>query len=364
MQPDHAHYILLAVSLTLLLAQLTVREKHSAHILFAIFCGSVSMVALKQLSSGTLGPYQYLIGMATCATCNCIWLFSRALFREKNPFGLRHIAVALTIAALVMIQQGYLFATHHWTLSPSWLPVFSHLLREATVLLSSCILVLSFWESLRGFQHAQTTDRQQRILFMVAFGCAVLASKSAKGIFASQPEVLASIMSGITLCVLVSLQFLLYWRSNTVSDTHKSAKGTPPFSQPELSDSSQNTFIDGDIKLAKQVQALLIEQRYFLQPNLKVADLARELEIPEYKVSKALRTQLQAKNFNQFINTLRVEYAKGMLTDPEKQHWPVLVIGLECGFASVGPFTRAFKLYTGKTPNQYRRLTLSNQRCT
>jgi AraC-like DNA-binding protein len=32
----------------------------------------------------------------------------------------------------------------------------------------------------------------------------------------------------------------------------------------------------------------------------------------------------------------------------------VLVIGLESGFASVGPFTRAFKQFTGLTPNQYR----------
>jgi AraC-like DNA-binding protein len=42
------------------------------------------------------------------------------------------------------------------------------------------------------------------------------------------------------------------------------------------------------------------------------------------------------------------------LADEDKQKWTVLVVGLESGFASVGPFTRAFKATTGLTPNQYR----------
>ncbi|KZN47240.1 helix-turn-helix transcriptional regulator [Pseudoalteromonas luteoviolacea] len=364
MQPVYVHFTLLAVSLSLLLAQLTVRDKHSAHILFAIFCGSVSMVALKQLTGDTIGPYQYLIGMAACATCNCIWLFSRALFREKNPIGLLHLAVALTIAALIMIQQGYLFATHQWAISPAWLPIFSHLLREATILLSSCILVLSFWEALRGFKHVRKAEQQQRVLFMVTFGCAVLVSKSVKGIFASSPEVLASIISGITLCVLVSLQPLLSWRFNKTNATREKTVSEQSNSQSRSNETSHNMHLENDTELGKQVQSLLIEQNYYLQTNLKVADIARALNVPEYKISRALKNHLHAKNFNQLINTLRVERAKQILIDPEKHHWSVLVVGLECGFASVGPFTRAFKTYTGTTPNQYRQRSLFHQRCT
>jgi AraC-like DNA-binding protein len=36
------------------------------------------------------------------------------------------------------------------------------------------------------------------------------------------------------------------------------------------------------------------------------------------------------------------------------------VVGLESGFASVGPFTRAFKAHTGFTPNQYRQNQLKS----
>ena len=62
-----------------------------------------------------------------------------------------------------------------------------------------------------------------------------------------------------------------------------------------------------------------------------------------------------AKNFNNYVNQMRVEYAKAILEAPEKQDWPVLVVGIESGFASVAPFTRAFKEYTGYTPGQYRK---------
>ncbi|MCF2856697.1 helix-turn-helix transcriptional regulator [Pseudoalteromonas sp. SMS1] len=358
MQPAYLHFTLLAVSITMLMAQLTVRHKHSAHILFAIFCASVSMVALQKLSSNSLGPYQYLIGMGACATCNCIWLLSRTLFREKNPISLIHFAVAVAIAVLIMIQQGYLFATHQWALHAPWLSLFSHMLREATILLSSCILVLSFWEAMRGFGQVQKQDKQQRILFMVTFGSAVLASKSAKGIFVDNPDMLTVTLSVITLGVLASLQYLLYWRFHRAVDTNTRSPHQPQKSAPD-----ELTVRDDDMHLAKQVHALLVEQNYFLQANLKVADIARELTVPEYKISKVLRHQLQAKNFNQFINTLRVNYAKEILSDPDKQHWSVLVIGLECGFASVGPFTRAFKTYTGTTPNQYRQRALPQQHC-
>ena len=91
------------------------------------------------------------------------------------------------------------------------------------------------------------------------------------------------------------------------------------------------------------------------------SDLAKLLDVPEYRVSKLLRSQFHASNFNQFINTLRIEHAKTLLSDPDKGHWPVVVIGLESGFASVGPFTRSFKTLVGYTPHEFRQTVLCRQ---
>ena len=116
-----------------------------------------------------------------------------------------------------------------------------------------------------------------------------------------------------------------------------------------------------ELALANNVQNLIIDKQMFLQANLKVADLARELAVPEYRISNALRNKSKGQNFNQYINALRVDYAKQLLADPNAQQWSVLVIGLESGFASVGPFTRAFKSITGCTPNQYRQQRIQLQ---
>jgi len=85
-----------------------------------------------------------------------------------------------------------------------------------------------------------------------------------------------------------------------------------------------------------------------------LTDLSTQLNVPEYRISKLLRTQFHASNFNQLINKLRIEHATTLLSDPTKHHWPVLVVGMESGFASVGPFTRAFKASMGYTPHEFR----------
>jgi AraC-like DNA-binding protein len=50
-----------------------------------------------------------------------------------------------------------------------------------------------------------------------------------------------------------------------------------------------------------------------------------------------------------------VAEAKGRLADPRSDHLSILTIALDCGFASIGPFNRAFKAETGMTPMQFRK---------
>ncbi len=58
-------------------------------------------------------------------------------------------------------------------------------------------------------------------------------------------------------------------------------------------------------------------------------------------------------NFNRLINHYRVEDAKRRLRSPEGEV-SILNVALDCGFASVGPFNRAFRDETGMTPRAWR----------
>lgn len=352
MELSSLHLVVLATSITGLLAQLLVKNKQLSHILFAIFCASVALSVTKKVSGDTIGAYQYLIGMMACATCNCYWLFARSLFRKEQAISIQHIVVAAVIALLIMLNQGYLFVIHHWQIPVQSLSIGTTMLSEATQMLSSCILVLTFWEGCRGFKSASTTDKQQRLLFLATFASAVAISKVTKGTVENSQQTTEWVITVITFVVLTSSQILLFWKTKSETSRNNLASLNNP--RDNHSDGYNANESEADQEQIDEVTNLLITQEWFLHANLKVGDLAKELKVPEYKVSKIIRNDLNAPNFNHFVNQLRIEHAKRLLTDPEKHQWPVLVVGLESGFASVGPFSRAFKNFTGSTPNQYR----------
>ncbi|MDN4502651.1 helix-turn-helix transcriptional regulator [Alteromonadaceae bacterium BrNp21-10] len=348
---------MLFVGLTLLMAQLFVRQKQTVHLLFAIFCGSIAMMAAKQIGNDQLGAYQYIVGMGACATCNGFWLVSRALFREKNAIAFRHILAAGSVALLLIIGQMLGLAQSVTTSDTALLQSSQTALYEVVNLFSSCMLVLTAWEGCRGLRQAQGEQLWQRLLFIGSFCSAVLLCTILVKLTDSAQ---ASAELGKTLAAICAIQIMLvtqgliYWRFHRQSSAQASTV-TEETPQPSIAptDTSDN---HADQRLAQQIQKMLEQQELYLQTNLKVADLARELNVSEYRVSRVFRDYLNARNFNQFINQMRIDHAKALLQDPANSHWPILVIGMESGFASVGPFTRAFKSFSGMTPSQYRQL--------
>ncbi len=368
------HLLLLVVSFALLCSQLLVRRKQLVHLLFAAFCGSVCLMAIKRLGGTDLGLYQYLVGMGICMTCNGYWLLARAMFRQQDAIQWQHAAVAGTIALLIVASQGLSLLQQLW---PAPQPLWAStrvVLSELLNLLSSTILMLTAREACRGYSQAQGAERRHRQLFLATFGaavtlCAVVAKIwiPAQGA-ALQMEVLSA---GAAVTILLMTQWLIHQRFATpnAAATKVAEMAANPQSiniqlpvqeQPAeateiRSDTREVTALSqADVVLITQLEQLLFKEKLYLQANLRLTDVAQQLQVPEYRVSRLLRSQFHASNFNKFINTLRIEHAKSLLTDPANQHWSVLVVGLESGFASVGPFTRAFKSQTGDTPNEFR----------
>jgi AraC-like DNA-binding protein len=367
------HILLLIVSFSLLISQLWIRQKQLIHLLFAAFCGSLCLMAIKRLGGVDFGFYQYLLAMGICMTCNGYWLVARALFRPQQAILWRHALVAAAMALLMICSQGLLLLQQFWPESQQLVSSTRLGLNELLNLSSSAILMLTLWEGCRGYAQSRGAERAQRQLFLVAYGgavalCAVIAKVwlPAKGA-ALQHEILSS---GAALTILVVTQWLIYRRFPQPSG-HQTAPTAEPSQQVFLAENVEENVIEpqhaelatpstgttinaADRQLCADLQQLLFQDNLFLQPNLRLADLSKQLDAPEYRISKILRTQFHASNFNQFINKLRIEHAITLLSDPTKSHWPVLVVGMESGFASVGPFTRAFKATMGYTPHEFR----------
>jgi len=87
--------------------------------------------------------------------------------------------------------------------------------------------------------------------------------------------------------------------------------------------------------------------------ELKLQDIASYLGLPPYQLSQVINAELKT-NFYSLINKYRIEEAKRLLIDNNKQHLNILEIAFETGFNSKSAFNTAFKKNTTITPSQYK----------
>lgn len=100
------------------------------------------------------------------------------------------------------------------------------------------------------------------------------------------------------------------------------------------------------------------KEQLWRRESLSVADLAEHLGLPEYRLRRLINGALGQRNFNVYLNRFRVEAACAQLADPARRRLPILSIALDVGFASIGPFNRAFKAQLDCTPSEFRRQRL------
>jgi AraC-like DNA-binding protein len=351
-----AYFALLFVGLGLMLVQLLVKQKRLEHLFFAILCGSMAMVAAQQLSAETLGPYQYLIGLGTCATCNATWLVSKAMFSGENSIAKKHVIFALVISVLIIINNSLHMANELLVLTSDTFILLNNALGEITNLFSSTVLALTCWEALKGISNKTKQEFWQRILFISSFCIGVLlCTVVAKAVVA--PDMLSQVFPWLlvvsALQILLTTQAVLWWKQSTInSDSTELANNTESEKSIQGLESEE---YDIEPSLIAGINSLLKEDKRYLTQNLKMIDLANELNVSEYKISRAIRHHFAAPNFNYFINSLRIEYAKNLLEQSESQHWSILVIALESGFSSLATFNRVFKAQLGYAPNEHRK---------
>lgn len=110
--------------------------------------------------------------------------------------------------------------------------------------------------------------------------------------------------------------------------------------------------------LRQQVDSYMKRAKPYTNPNLTLAELAIQLQLPPHVLSKLLNESYQ-KNFFDFINYHRIEELKRRLNDPRFRSYTVLSMAYEVGFNSKTAFNRSFKKLTNQTPSEYLSLHLN-----
>lgn len=104
-----------------------------------------------------------------------------------------------------------------------------------------------------------------------------------------------------------------------------------------------------------------VAQKRYRQNALTIAEMARQLDCPVHHLRRLINNTLGNRNFNSFLNDLRIPDACAQLADPTQNDLPILSIALSLGYDSIGPFNRAFKAQTDLPPSEFRR-NVQNQR--
>lgn len=102
------------------------------------------------------------------------------------------------------------------------------------------------------------------------------------------------------------------------------------------------------------LQTTLEKEPLYLQPGLKLQDLAQALGMSANYVSYALNT-VAGKTFYAWINDLRLQHAQGLLQHNGDQSLSMTQISEASGFASQSSFYKHFKEKLGVTPKQYQK---------
>ena len=111
---------------------------------------------------------------------------------------------------------------------------------------------------------------------------------------------------------------------------------------------------DVDVKkmshLYERVVDVMEKKRPYLDPDFNLMDLAAATFTNKSYLSRTINI-LSGRNFSQFVNFYRVQYAVELM---QKDHYLKMInLAMMCGFHSTVSFNMAFKLNMGETPTSY-----------
>ena len=191
--------------------------------------------------------------------------------------------------------------------------------------------------------------RQSRALMVTVLGLTLflmLLSEDAGSGFAILLPTTVILMSFIIGFVLLQRQAQIVYKLATKRAVEKFVD-----TQQVHNKRLQEHKVGEDSKANKNLHQLMASGFYRTE-KLTLKKLSKTLGLSEYKVRAIINDELGYRNFNDYLNKLRIAEASDRLkTEPET---PVLNIAFDLGYLHVSSFNRAFREIMAQTPTDYR----------
>lgn len=102
----------------------------------------------------------------------------------------------------------------------------------------------------------------------------------------------------------------------------------------------------------KDLETFMKTERPYLNPQLSLTLLAESIDLHPNQLSYLIN-EFVGKNFNEYVNSYRLEVFKEKAVDPANQHLTLLGLAYESGFNSKTAFNVFFKKVIGMTPRAW-----------
>lgn len=172
----------------------------------------------------------------------------------------------------------------------------------------------------------------------------------------------------VSISLLVACYLLLKGRDGSLlgAETRESIRDKNQHHLNQSQSQSQSPSVSQDRKddeLKAQInklEYLMEDEKFYRTANLTLRMLSKRINLPEYKTRALINDTFKYRNFNDYVNQLRIEEACDRLS--VEHDTPVQNIALDVGYRTLSSFNRAFKEIMNQTPTQYRQARIEISR--
>ena len=274
-----------------------------------------------------------------------LWLFCCSLFVDR--YRLQYWQLSLALVTLIFPPLGMLLGESQSVLLRYLFSTFPQAV-EFVFLIMALAVVLRHWRS-----DLLESRRTLRVWFAAYIGSYTLGIIFAREIVfrgESWLHVWEYLPAGAMF--LICNCFLLEFKSN-LFDSITGAK--PVAVEPTALAPASSETEEVDEALVQAITEQMTEHKIYREMGLTIGQLAKRLDLQEYRLRRIINAGMGYRNFNDFLNTYRIREACSRLTgEPDTA---VLNIALDIGFRSLSSFNKAFKDSEAMTPTAYRSQT-------
>jgi AraC-like DNA-binding protein len=304
-----------------------------------LFCLAAAAHTLTQLpNAGTALEWAFPpVWTLSVAAAGLFWAFALELFEDRARLTPNRLAPAGLLLALGAGAALSPPDAARWV----WL---MHNLAAAGLLVHALLVVAAGWRG--DLVEARRRLRGPILVASALYALVVIAVESG-ALFLGSAAALAP-LGAAALMLLSFLGLAAFGKADERLFGPALAPAAPEAVAPPAALRGE------DALAANALMTLMREDRLYREEGLTIAALALRLKLPEHRLRRLINQRLGQRSFNAFLNQWRLAEAKAALSDQAQASVPISTIALDAGFGSLGPFNRAFRAETGKTPSEFR----------